>query len=263
MKKTLLITILALFSLVTFGQERGPLKFLGIPIDGTEAQFGSKLKAKGFTYSTLSESYEGQFNGQSVDIYIHTNHNKVDRVYVAFPFTNEESIKNEFNRLLGQFQETGKYKDFSMNEEIPQSEDISHEISVNNKRYQASFSYFDSSRDPVELMNALLDKFSGFFTEEQLATLKEYAAKALDAPDEQKEALQAELMTEMQKLGFSQEENEEVRQERFINFVSTYIDGMRSLADGDVWFMIHEIYGQYQIGLYYDNLHNQAHGEDL
>lgn len=87
MKKTLLIAILALFSTVCVAQGGGPLKFLGIPIDGTEAQFVSKLKAKGFTYSTLTEGYKGQFNGKSVDVYIHTNHNLVDRVYVAFPYT--------------------------------------------------------------------------------------------------------------------------------------------------------------------------------
>ena len=46
-------------------------------------------------------------------------------------------------------------------------------------------------------------------------------------------------------------------------FLATFIDGMKSLADGEVWFMIHENYGRYNIGLYYDNLHNQAHGEDL
>lgn len=45
--------------------------------------------------------------------------------------------------------------------------------------------------------------------------------------------------------------------------METYLDAMTSLADGDVWFMIQENYGQYYIGLYYDNLHNQAHGEDL
>ena len=118
MKRSLLITLLFLFSAVCFGQNSGPLKFLGIPIDGTEAQFASKLKAKGFTYSAVSEGYKGQFNGKNVDVFIHTNHNLVDRVYVAFPYTNEESIKTEFNRLLRQFEENDKYMDLVMNDEI-------------------------------------------------------------------------------------------------------------------------------------------------
>lgn len=263
MKKILLIALLTLFSVVCFGQDGGPLKFLGIPIDGTEAQFAAKLKAKGFTYDTVYKSYKGQFNGESVDVYIHTNHYQVDRVYVAFPYTTEESIRVEFNCLLGQFKDNGKYMDLGMNEEIPAEDDISYEITVNNKRYQASFCYYDSDRDPVAFKNALIDKFSEFFTEEQLAKLKEYAVKAMDVPEDQKEALQAEMKAEMQKMVFGQDENAEPDSEKARRFLATYMDGMRSLADGYVWFMIHERYGRYQIGLYYDNLHNQAHGEDL
>lgn len=263
MKRLLLITLLFLFSAVCFGQNGGPLKFLGIPIDGTEAQFSSKLKAKGFTYSAVSEGYKGQFNGKNVDVFIHTNHNLVDRVYVAFPYTNEDGIRTEFNRLLGQFEENDKYMDLVMNDEIPADDDISYEISVKNKRYQASFSYFDQDRDRFAFMDALLDKVSEFFTEEQLATIKEYSVKAMDTPEDQREALQAELMTEMQKMGLGQDENAGPDPERAVKFMAAFMEGMSSLADGEVWFMIHERYGRYQIGLYYDNLHNQAHGEDL
>ncbi len=263
MKKTILIALLTLFCTVCFGQNGGPLKFLGIPIDGTEAQFASKLKTKGFTYNSTYESYKGQFNGKPVDVYIHTNHNLVDRVYVSFRSTSEEDIKVEYNRLLSQFNGTGKYMDFSMNEEIPEKEDISYEISVNNKRYQASFSYFDSDRDPVAFMDALLDKISEFFTPEQLAKLKEYVKKAVDTPKEELEGLQAEMMAEMQKMGLGQDENAQPDEEKAFQFLVKFLDGMKSMADGTVWFMIHENYGRYNIGLYYDNLHNQAHGEDL
>lgn len=263
MKKTLIITLFTIISLICSGQDGGPLKFLGIPIDGTEAQFVSKLKNKGFTYNTLTEGYKGQFNGKPVDVYIHTNHNVVDRVYVAFPYTTEESIRNEFNRLLGQFQNTEKYMDLVMNEEIPESEDISYEITVNNKRYQASLSYFDPNRDPVAFMDALLDKFSEFFSDEQIAKLKEYIEKTIDAPEDQREALQSEMMAEMHKMWMRQDENGTPDEEEAFRFITTFLDGMRELADGEVWFMIHEHYGRYQIGLYYDNLHNQAHGEDL
>jgi len=263
MKKTLLIALLTVFSAICFGQDGGPLKFLGIPIDGTETQFVSKLKAKGFTDSSTYESYKGQFNGKNVDVYIHTNHNLVDRVYVAFPYTNEDGIRTEFDRLLRQFKDNGKYMDLVMNEEIPKDDDISYEISVHNKRYQASFSYFDSDRDPVAFMNDLLDGFSEFFTDEQLAKLKEYIAKAVELPADQQDALPAEMMEEMQKMGLGQDENGEADPEKAFKFLATFMDGMRSLADGEVWFMIHEHYGRYQIGLYYDNLHNQAHGEDL
>ena len=182
---------------------------------------------------------------------------------MAFPYTTEEGIRVEFNRLLGQFKDNNKYMDLSMNEEIPADDDISYEITVKNKRYQASFCYFDPDRDPIAFMDALLDKFSAFFTEEQLAKLKEYVKKAMDVPESEREALQEQMMAEMQAMGLGQNPDAEVDPEKALLFLATFMDGMKSLADGDVWFMIHERYGRYQIGLYYDNLHNQAHGEDL
>lgn len=263
MRKTLFIALLSLLPMLAFSQNGGPIKFLGIPIDGAEAQFAAELKKKGFTYSSLYESYTGQFNGKNVVVYIHTNHNMVDRVYVSFPPTTEEGIRVEYNRLLAQFKDTGKYLDLSMNEKIPESDDISYEITVKNKRYQASFSYFDTDRDPIVIMEALMDKCSEFFTVEQLAKLKEYVKKAVDTPEDQIEVLQAEMMAEMQKMGLGHEDNAEPDPEKTLMFLMTFMDGLKSMADGDVWFMIHERYGRYSIGLYYDNLHNQAHGEDL
>ena len=263
MKRFILLLFLGFVSLTAFSQNEGALKFLGIPIDGTESQFAAKLKGKGFSYNSVYESYKGQFNGKPVDVYIHTNHNLVDRVYVAFPYTTEEGIKVEFNRLLGQFQENDKYMDLAMNSEIPADDDISYEISVKNKRYQASFNYFDPDRDPVAFMDGMLDKLSDFFTEEQQAMLKEYTKKLADTPKEEHEALQEQMMAEMQEMGLGQNEDAEPDPEKALRFLASFMDGMRSLADGEVWFMIHERYGRYQIGLYYDNLHNQAHGEDL
>ena len=263
MKKAILITLLACFSVVCMGQNEGALTFLGIPIDGTEAQFTAKLRKKGFTYNSAYESYKGQFNGKSVDVYIHTNHNLVDRVYVAFPYNSEEGIRGEFNKLLSQFKDNGKYVDLSMNTEIPSDEDISHEISVNKKRYQASYSYFNFDRDPLEFMNALIDKFDEFLMPEQIAELKATIKTTMEAPEDEREEIQAKMMAELQQLGLNQSGDENADQEKAFRFLLTFMDGLKSLADGDVWFMIHENYGRYSIGLYYDNLHNQAHGEDL
>ena len=263
MRKAILITLLACFSVVCMGQNEGALTFLGIPIDGTEAQFTAKLRKKGFTYNSAYESYKGQFNGKSVDVYIHTNHNLVDRVYVAFPYNSEEGIRGEFNKLLSQFKDNGKYVDLSMNTEIPSDEDISHEISANKKRYQASYSYFNFDRDPLEFMNALIDKFDEFLMPEQIAELKATIKTTMEAPEDEREEIQAKMMAELQQLGLNQSGDENADQEKAFRFLLTFMDGLKSLADGDVWFMIHENYGRYYIGLYYDNLHNQAHGEDL
>lgn len=232
---------------------------MGIPIDGPSAQFETKLKAKGFRYNSITEGYKGQFNGRSVDVFVHTNHDIVDRVYVAFPLTSEEDIRNEFNRLLKQFNDTGKYLDLSFNEEIPDEEDISYEMTVNNKRYQASFTYFDSDRNPATFIDTMIDLLSDYFTEEDRAELKSDIKRLVELPKEEQEAVQAEMMAKIQQMGTDTEADPE----KALRFVFSFFEGLKSMADGDVWFMIHESYGRYQISLYYDNLHNQAHGEDL
>lgn len=257
MKRLFLITLISLVSIFAFGQNDGALKFLGIPIDGTESQFTAKLRSKGFAYNSYSESYKGQFNGKNVDVYIHTNHNLVDRVYVEFPPTTEENIRIDFNILLSQFKQNSKYMDLSMNEEIPKTDDISYEIKVNKKRYQASFSYFDPDRDPLSFVNALIDKFDGLLPTESINKWKESMSASLNLSEDDQKLQSEQIMAELQSAIGNIDENKATL------FLATFFDGMKSLADGDVWFMIHENYGRYNIGLYYDNLHNQANGEDL
>lgn len=62
----------------------------------------------------------------------------------------------------------------------------------------------------------------------------------------------------------SQDSIGNIDEDNALHFLVTFIDGMKSLADGEVWFMVHGNHGRYyNICLYYDNLHNQAHGEAL
>lgn len=254
---SIVVTLITLISTAAYSQNSGAMKFLGIPIDGTEVEFSSKLKSKGFIYSPTDESYKGQFNGKNVDAYIHTYHNVVDRIYVAFPPTTEENIRIEFNRLLFQFKENSKYMDLSMNEQIPEHDNIYYEMAVNKKRYQASFSYFEPDRNPVSFANALIDKFDGFIPAENINKWKEAMAASLNLSEKEQKILSEQIVTELQgAIGT-------IDEDKAILFLATFIDGMKSLADGEVWFMIHENYGRYNIGLYYDNLNNQANGEDL
>lgn len=257
MKKTLLALCLTLITFLTFGQNIEPLKFLGIPIDGSEFAFTEKLKAKGFRYDTYSEGYKGQFNGQDVTVYVHTNHQLVDRVYVSFPKTSSESdIKNDFNTLLRQFNRNSKYIDLSFNQEIPNTEDISYEITVNNKRYQASFSYLDPDQDQALFIDKLCNELSRNFSGEQVALMRASLNNALNQSEENQKASIDEALQE-----FSEKLNS--NPEEMILYIANILEAWKNIADGDVWFMIHEHYGQYNIGLYYDNLHNRANGEDL
>lgn len=267
MKKIFCTILLALMTLLSFGQNKGAIQFLGIPVDGPKSEFETKLQAKGFTYDSSFDGYRGQFNGKNVEVYINTNHNLVDRVYVAFPATTGRKIKNEFNRLLSQFKNTEKYMDFgfNFNEEISDDEDISHEITVNNKRYEAAFMYFAPERcDSISFFDAVYDKFQGIISEEQLNLLRNYFKTAMNLSEEDRNALDGKLLVELKSsFGEQAEMNPEEAMEKTIMFVEALLDGMRSWADGFVWFMIHERRGRYHIGLYYDNLHNLPHGEDL
>lgn len=243
--------------------DKGAIKFLGIPIDGSESQFAARLLDKGFTYSRVYECYKGQFNGQDVDVYLHTNHGIMDRVYVAFPSKTEGSIKVEYNNLLDQFEKSGKYLAYGTNKVLTDKDDLSHEILSNGKRYQASFHYYDPDKDVVSFTDLFLESFSELLTEEQLNTVKEYIKKTMDAPEEEREAIQAHYLKELEIMAMGQNKKAEVDPEKSIRFLEAFLNGMSSTADGDVWFMIHENNGRYYIGLYYDNLHNRPHGEDL
>ena len=256
MKKTLLIILLFCIATICFAQS-DPIKFLGIPVDGPRAQFESSLKAKGFKYDSIYEEFKGQFNGKSVEVVVHTNHDIVDRVVVLFPKTSEQNIRSEYNLLLKQFNETGKYIGF-LNEEIPASEKIPYEMTANNKDYQCTFSYFDPNRDPAELSDALADKvLSEVLTEEELANYKEESKNMLNMPDEQKTAVFQKILSEIT----SGLNDDSIDPEKAYSFIIAFVNAVNELADGRVWFRIDE--SCRQIILYYDNLHNQAHGEDL
>ena len=161
-------------------------KFLGIPVDGTKSEMIRQLKAKGYTSSSFdSDVLIGEFNGRDVEIYVVTNNNKVYRIMVADTnLENETDIRIRFNTLCGQFKNNEKYisiKDYT----IPDSENISYEMTVNKKRYEAAF----------------------------------YQKAATDAFEE--------------------------------------------LSNRLVGFIIWQSYGKYRILMFYDNVYNQANGEDL
>lgn len=257
MKKFFLSAMLAIVSLACFAQGGEALKFLGIPIDGKESVFASKLKEKGFTYNSDFECYHGEFNGRNVDVRIHTHHGLVDRVFVTFPNTTESNIKIEFNRLLSQFENNSKYTTLLPNEKIPEDEDISYEMSVHNKRYQASFNYF-APRDDIAYFNAFVNTLAGILPDETIAQLKEDAASA--STDEERNSL---LENFKQEVSTTLAAEYSADPEKGLQLLLDLLARMESLADGSVWFMISEFHGKYYICLYYDNLHNKANGDDL
>ena len=136
MKRFILSAFVILVSFVCLGQET--IKFLDIPVDGKKTEVIAKLILKGFQYDRANDCLEGVFNGKESTLFIHENNGKVDRIMVfnVFPIA---LAKNEFNTLLKQFQSDEKYVSSAENSPISEEENISYELRVNGKSYNAAF----------------------------------------------------------------------------------------------------------------------------
>ena len=227
MKKILTLAVVLMTTLALFAQEEKDVtKFLGIPIDGYKSEMISKLKAKGFTSTSYDKNVlEGEFNGQDVELHVVTNNNKVYRIMVADQnLVSETSIRIRFNNLISQFKNNSKYFGAD-NEYIADDENISYNITVKNKRYQAVFYQAPAASDSIAIQKEL-----------ESVLEKKYGVKKGE--------------------DLSEEKQNEARE-----YLQQYI--FDKLYSKTVWFMIDERYGEYRIVMYYDNCYNQANGEDL
>lgn len=220
-----LLLFLSLFSFLTISAQRDVTKFLGIPVDGSKTDMIQKLKSKGFDYISKSDMLTGQFNDYNVEISIVTNNNRVSRIAVFDKYTvDEAAIKIRFNKLCKQFERNSKYVSFG-EQTIPEDEDISYKMMVNNKRYEAVFYQkpftFDTLSIQQEIREILLEKYS-----------------------------EADLANP----------NEKIEQESISIAKDIILD---LIEKSPVWFMIKEEYGKYRIFMYYDNEYNKSDGSDL
>ena len=78
---------------------------------------------------------------------------------------NETNIKNRFNRLVSQFEANPRYHEPGMDFRIPEKENISYEMIVNKKIYEAAF--YQKS-DSSTIRNQVLQELKNEYTEEQL-----------------------------------------------------------------------------------------------
>lgn len=152
------VIFILLTTTVNLSAQQDITTFLGIPIDGFKPDMITKLKSKGFSGQDI---LTGEFNGTNVNLHIVTNNNKVYRIMVADENgLNESDIKIRFNNLCQQFQNNSKYIIASYDSEckISDSEDISYEMAVKNKRYEAVF-YQVSDKNIEELKTYLISKY--------------------------------------------------------------------------------------------------------
>lgn len=136
----------------------------------------------------------------------------------------ERSIKIRFNKLCHQFENNPKYISVET-ELIPDDENISYEIAVHKKRYEAI--YYQRLEELSD--TALQDRIIPIIYER-------YNEKHLNQTDEE-------------------------RKQELMAMTLEYI--LELCHKRPVWFMISEFYGKYYITMFYDNEYNRANGEDL
>lgn len=144
MKRIIICFILAFITIYDVTAQNDVTKFLGIPIDGYKAEMIQKLNDKGFRSSKYDKDIlTGEFNGHNVNVHIGTNNNKVYRIMLCdVNDVDERSIRIRFNNLCSQFENNPRYIPALLSpkdQRIPEDDDISYEMTVNKKRYEACF----------------------------------------------------------------------------------------------------------------------------
>lgn len=225
MKKLALIITTLLLSVSVFAQE-DVTKFLGIPVDGFKPEMIKKLKAKGYTeHPYKADVLVGEFNGADVEVSVVTDNNKVYRIFLEDRYSlGEADIKIRFNTLCRQFENNAKYATLG-EYTIPDTENISYEMSVNKKRYEAAFYQKPEKLDTLAMQAAIFEKIRAKYTQDQIANPTE------------------EITEDLLKMAFDY--------------------SYQIMTSKFVWFMIVEDGSRYKILMFYDNKHNQANGEDL
>lgn len=236
-----ILFILFLFLSLLLNAQDYTVKFLGIPVDGTKKEMISKLKKKGFKYDRNNDYIEGRFNNHDVLVFINTYKDKVWRISVAdkYVLSDETNIRIRYNQLIDQFEKNNKYTSLLYdNNKIEEDEDISYEIKIKHKRYQANFTQGYSTDEMIDLYNdeEYFNKWlSNYYTKHKLDSL------------------------------YSVSENEEDFEERIRNSFVISHSALNFVFDNNntVWFMIGEQNNSYYIVMYYENNKNEPKGEDL
>ena len=98
-------------------------------------------------------------------------------------------------------------------------------MNIKNKRYEAAYYQKPEQMDTVAINNILKNKLYSKYTEEQIKNPTE------------------EMKVEI--------------------FRESLIAMLEVVSKKSVWFTISEFQGKYYISMFYDNVYNQANGEDL
>lgn len=187
------------------------------------------LQTKGFILNGTGEDayLTGRFNGADVNVYIITENGKVARIMVGDKNTvGETAIRIRFNQLCNQFLKNDKYIQTLDDQLIPDTEDISSEITLRDKRYEAIFYQLPDGTTFEDIQRQTIQKLLMKYSKEELQ----------EGIQDRSSAIFAEMLNET----------------------------FNILTVRPVWFMINKYdMNEYYILMYYDNEYNRPHGEDL
>ena len=215
--------MLLIFPMASYAQ-KDVTQFLDIPVDGYKPEMIEKLKSKGYTINQQSEDVlDGEFNGTKVNIVIGTNNNKVWRIAILDEYTTDET--NIKIRFNNLIQQF-----------------------VNNNRYSTQ-------------SDSIISKFI-IPEDERISYEMTVNKKRYEAVFYQKALKYDSLINEAALLVAKDTLNDEENDRVYALLEETMKVSMDEL-NKRVWFMIKEDYGEYRIVIFYENVYNEASGNEL
>ncbi len=215
--------MLLIFPMASYAQ-KDVTQFLDIPVDGYKPEMIEKLKSKGYTINQQSEDVlDGEFNGTKVNIVIGTNNNKVWRIAILDEYTTDET--NIKIRFNNLIQQF-----------------------VNNNRYSTQ-------------SDSIISKFI-IPEDERISYEMTVNKKRYEAVFYQKALKYDSLINETALLVAKDTLNDEENDRVYALLEETMKVSMDEL-NKRVWFMIKEDYGEYRIVIFYENVYNEASGNEL
>ncbi len=215
--------MLLIFPMASYAQ-KDVTQFLDIPVDGYKPEMIEKLKSKGYTINQQSEDvWDGEFNGTKVNIVIGTNNNKVWRIAILDEYTTDET--NIKIRFNNLIQQF-----------------------VNNNRYSTQ-------------SDSIISKFI-IPEDERISYEMTVNKKRYEAVFYQKALKYDSLINETALLVAKDTLNDEENDRVYALLEETMKVSMDEL-NKRVWFMIKEDYGEYRIVIFYENVYNEASGNEL
>lgn len=262
--KKIILSVLTTICL-TFGvfAQQPCISFMGIPVDGEPKEVVDKLIDKGFTYvDHVKDSHyilSGYFNGNKSNIYVKYYNNTVYRIMASELYNKSEaSIKIHFNNLITKFNNIQKYTPDKRNSYISYTDDISYNMSVKDKLYDAIY-YYNFSDWLAEY-----DKFIKTADNEQINAILQNifdTSKNIDFKDVDIKAIYNNFINTKNNVDLSIWPSKD---HAFVYMIVTTCVKMQELKLTQcVWFRICEYGSEYYITYYYDNEDNKTFSNEL